>query len=62
MYADGKIYLQSEDGFGIVIKASTKYELVSTNSLGARTLASYGVDGNDLLIRTADQLYRITSE
>ncbi len=62
VYADGKIYLQSEDGFGIVIKASTKYELVSTNSLGARTLASYGVDGNDLLIRTADQLYRITSE
>jgi len=58
-YANGLIYLQDEDGKATVLKASTKYGLVSTNEIGERTLASYGVTGKALLVRSDKHLYRI---
>lgn len=59
LFADGRIYCQSEEGEGVVISAEPEFKELARNDLGERTLASYGVIGNDLLIRTADHLYRI---
>lgn len=61
MYANGHVYLLSEDGVGTVLKASTKYELVSRNDLpdGTRTLASYAASGGALFLRTQSELYKI---
>jgi outer membrane protein assembly factor BamB len=57
--ADGKIYLLSEDGIGVVVKAGDKFELVAKNPIKEKTLASYGVLDGSLLIRTETSLYRI---
>jgi outer membrane protein assembly factor BamB len=61
LYGDGKIYFQSEEGEGIVIRAAKTFEELGRNRMNARTLASYGVIGSDLLIRTESALYRVTS-
>lgn len=57
LYADGKIYIQDELGNGYVIKASRQLELLSTNALGQKSLASYAVNGRQFLIRTQNALY-----
>ena len=57
--ADGKIYLLSEEGVGVVVKAGDKYELVAKNPIKEKALASYGVLDGSLLIRTETSLYRI---
>ena len=59
LFADGKIYFQSETGVGNVIRATRKFELLSTNELAERTLASYAVAQQSLLIRSAQNLYRV---
>ena len=59
LYGAERIYLQSESGDGIVLKAGKEFELLATNPLGERTLASYAVDGEALLIRGDQHLYRI---
>ena len=62
IYGAGRIYLQSEQGDGIVLKAGKEFENLATNSLGERTLASYAVDGQALLIRGQQHLYRIEAQ
>ena len=59
LFADGKIYLQSEQGDGIVLQPGAKYEVLATNPLEPRTFASYAVADGALFIRTEKQLYRI---
>lgn len=59
IYANGHVYLLSEDGVGTVLKASKTYEQVSRNELGDRTLASYAVSDGYLYVRTAKRLYKI---
>lgn len=59
LYAGGHVYFQSEEGVGSVVKASKTFELVTTNELNERTLASYAVAGSALFIRTNKHLYRI---
>ena len=59
LYANGLIYLLAEDGTATVVKAGTTFESVAKNRMGERALASYGVDGNALLLRTEKALYRI---
>lgn len=58
---DGKIYFQSEEGEGIVIQPGTTYQELARCPMNARTLASYGVIGSDLLIRTESDLFRISA-
>jgi outer membrane protein assembly factor BamB len=62
LYGSGRIYLQSESGDGIVLKAGKEFELLATNPLGERTLASYAVDGDALLIRSDQHLFRIETQ
>lgn len=59
LYGDGRIYVQSEDGTTVVLRDSREFEVLATNSLGERTLASYAVTGRALLVRTEESLYRI---
>ena len=62
IFAAGFIYLQTETGSGVVLKAGTTFEIAATNELDGRSLASYAVDGNALLIRLESQLFRIESK
>jgi len=59
MLANGLIYLLSEDGTTTVFKPGDSYEAVATNKLGEKTQATFGVDGDALLLRTEKALYRI---
>ncbi|MCH8923771.1 MAG: PQQ-binding-like beta-propeller repeat protein [Planctomycetes bacterium] len=59
VYAQGRIYLQSEQGRGVVLAADKEFRVLAENPLEERTLASYAVDDGALFIRTAEHLYRI---
>jgi outer membrane protein assembly factor BamB len=59
LYANGLIYLLAEDGTATVVNPGSSFEAVAKNKMGERALASYGVDGNALLLRTEKALYRI---
>jgi outer membrane protein assembly factor BamB len=59
LYAAGRIYFQSEEGVGTVIKAGTKFERLAKNELKERSLASYAVADGALFIRTEHNLYRV---
>jgi outer membrane protein assembly factor BamB len=59
VYADGRIYLQSEEGDGIVLKPGPVYEELARNKLGERTLASLAVADGALFIRGESHLLRV---
>src|SRR5262249_9641926 len=59
LLADGRIYFQSEDGKTTVVQAGTTFKVVGRSDIGERTLASYGVSGSALFLRTEGHLYRI---
>lgn len=62
LFADGKIYLQAEDGKGQVFKPGTTFEKLGENGFGERTLASYAFADGAVFIRTADALYRVQAK
>jgi outer membrane protein assembly factor BamB len=59
LYADGKVYFQSEQGTGTVVKADKTFEKLAKNDMKERTLASYGVADGAIYLRTEKNLYRI---
>jgi outer membrane protein assembly factor BamB len=59
VYADGHIYLQNEVGVGYVANRASTFQLLATNDVGERTLASYAVVDNALIIRSESHLWRI---
>ncbi len=59
--ANGKIYFQSEEGVGVVIRASTEFEEIARNDLEERSLASPAPSGKSIFIRTASHLWCIRS-
>jgi outer membrane protein assembly factor BamB len=54
-----RIYFQNETGVGYVVKAGKTYELLATNDLGEKSLASYAVADGALYIRTETHLWKI---
>ena len=56
---DGKVYLLSETGETIVLKAGRQPEVLSRNSIDGRILASPAVSGGRLFIRTDDAVLAI---
>lgn len=62
LYAGGRVYLLDEAGTTTVFTPGDKFELVATNKLGERALASFAVDGQALFVRTEKALYRIESK
>jgi len=59
LLADGRIYLQNEEGVGVVLAPGKTFHQLARNSLGERTLASYAVTDGALFIRTEAHLYRV---
>ena len=63
IYADGKIYVLSEQGTTVVLKPSddpkTPAEIISKNELNDHCRASIAVAGKQLIIRTDNQLWCI---
>jgi len=59
IYADGKIFLQSEEGDGIVLKPGPIYQEVARNPLRERTLASYAIGDGALFIRSEKRVTRL---
>ena len=59
VYAEDRVYFTNEEGTTYVVRAGTKYELVATNDLGERSLASPAVDNGAIYLRTASHLWRI---
>jgi outer membrane protein assembly factor BamB len=57
--AEGRIYLQNEDGTTYVIRADKSYELLATNDLDERALASPAVTDGAIILRTQSHLWRI---
>ncbi|MFO1002061.1 MAG: PQQ-binding-like beta-propeller repeat protein [Planctomycetaceae bacterium] len=57
--ADGKIYLLDEEGKTTVIAPGRKYEVLATNSLDGRTLATPAMVDRAIFLRTGTHLYRI---
>jgi outer membrane protein assembly factor BamB len=61
VYADGKIYIQSEDGPAIVIRPGKRFQKIADAGFKERTLASYAVGNGALFIRTEANLRRVDS-
>jgi outer membrane protein assembly factor BamB len=59
VFAEGRIYLQSEAGKGFVIGAGKTFKLISEDDLGERSLASDAVIDGALFIRTEHHLWKI---
>lgn len=59
VWADGRIYFQSEEGETSVVAPGIEFELLATNELDGLTLASPAVADGSLFIRSHDHLYRI---
>ncbi|MDW8198228.1 MAG: PQQ-binding-like beta-propeller repeat protein [Gemmataceae bacterium] len=62
IYAGGRVYLLDEAGTTTIFTPGDKFELVATNKLGERSLASFAVDGQALFVRTEKALYRIEAK
>jgi outer membrane protein assembly factor BamB len=59
VFAEGRIYFTNEDGTTYVVRAGAECELLATNELGERALASPAVDDGAIYLRTASHLWRI---
>jgi outer membrane protein assembly factor BamB len=57
--AGGHLYFPNEAGVTYVLKAGTKYELISKNDLADRTFASPAPIDNAIIIRSESHLWRI---
>ena len=59
VYADGKIWLFSEDGKTTVLKPGRTFEKLAENKLDEGFLASPAIAGKAFYLRTRTHLYRI---
>lgn len=62
LLADGKIYLLSEQGTGLIFRAGKRFEELARIELDERALASYAAADGALFIRTEHNLYRIEDQ
>jgi outer membrane protein assembly factor BamB len=63
LFADGRIYVQDEQGKATVVKPGATFESLAENTLapGERTFASYAAIDGALFVRSESHLYRIGS-
>jgi outer membrane protein assembly factor BamB len=59
VFADGRIYFQSEEGFTTVIAPGKEFRRLALNRLEGTTLASMAVSNGAIFIRSDSHLYRI---
>ena len=58
---DGKVFFTNDDGITFVLRAGPEFELLHTNDIGARTLASPALVDGRWYIRTENELLAIGS-
>ena len=56
---DGKVFFTNDNGITFVVRAGPEFELLHTNDIGARTLASPALVDGRWYIRTEDELIAI---
>lgn len=61
VYADGRIYVLSEDGLTLVLQPGDEYKEITRNSLDEKCLASMAVSDGQFFIRGVEQLYCIAN-
>ncbi|MBI5386813.1 MAG: PQQ-binding-like beta-propeller repeat protein [Verrucomicrobia bacterium] len=59
VYADGRLYLFSQQGTTTVLKPGRTFEALATNALAGGFMASPAVSGKAFFLRTKTHLYRI---
>jgi outer membrane protein assembly factor BamB len=59
LYADGRIYFQSEEGVTTVIAPGEEFRVLATSSVEGSTLASMAVSDGSIFLRSESHLYRI---
>lgn len=59
VFADGKIYVLSEDGVTLVLRPGSRYNELARNSIGETCLASMAVSQGHFYIRSSKHLYCI---
>ena len=59
VFADGRIYFQSEEGVTTVVAPGRTFRKLASNALDGAMLASMAVADGALFIRTDRTLYRI---
>ncbi len=57
--ADGKIYLSSEDGDIFVVRAGKDFELLATNPMGERLMATPALSGGCMFVRGEHNMFAI---
>jgi outer membrane protein assembly factor BamB len=57
--ADGKIYLSSEDGDILVIRAGTRFGLIATNPMGELLMATPALSGGMMFVRGTHHVFAI---
>ena len=57
--ADGRIYLASEDGDMFVVKEGKDFELLATNPMGERLMATPALAGGRIFIRAEHSLFAV---
>jgi outer membrane protein assembly factor BamB len=60
VFAHGRLYFVNEEGVTYVVSANKSFELLATNQLEERTLASPAVTDGALFVRTESHLWRIS--
>jgi outer membrane protein assembly factor BamB len=58
-FADGRIYFLDEEGKTTVVASGKKFEVLASNQLEGRTLASPAMVDSSIFLRTDTHLYRI---
>lgn len=59
LHSGGRIYFPNESGVTTVLAAGKEFKVLAKNDLAERTLASFAVADDSLLIRTEEHLFRI---
>jgi outer membrane protein assembly factor BamB len=59
LHAGGKLYFHNEEGVTTVLETGREFKVVAENELDGKLMASAAVEGDDLIIRTDQALYRI---
>jgi outer membrane protein assembly factor BamB len=55
--ADGKVYIASEEGVVVVLDAGEKLKILATNKLDGAIMASPGLVGDSIYVRTENSIY-----
>ena len=60
--AGDSLYISNRKGIVTIVQANNELTVVSKHDFGSPILASPAVIGNDLIVRTEDAVFRITSK